>query len=269
MAVLALPTYISISEAAERYQLGREALTHLVEAGKLRAVEVDGSIMVAAGDVNVADVEAISRTDLDLPTYILVSEAVNKYNFESDRLNRLVEAGKIRAVQINGGIAVAEEDVSAVSMKATGQDALNLPTYITIGEAAKKYHLEHDTLGCLVRDGKIQAVEVDGNIAVAEEDVSTASAEAAIQDVEFDESLKGHPIRVTEAADKYGVSHANLSRWADTGYIQIIERAPRLLLLDEADVRFAVEVFKQARMNTGSYVRAGWMLKRALEQRGV
>jgi predicted site-specific integrase-resolvase len=143
----------------------------------------------------------------------------------------------------------------------------DLPTYVSISEAVKRYKLGREALARLVEAGRVRAVEVDGDMAVAEEDVDAANTEAVIQAIEHDSRLEGCPIRVTEAAEKYGVSHTNLSRWADAGYIRIIERAPKRLLLDEADVKYATEVFKQARRSTGSYVRAGWVLKRILEQR--
>ena len=100
----------------------------------------------------------------------------------------------------------------------------------------------------------------------------TVSPVAAVADLVRDEirpehyeHLRGHPIRVTEAAEQYGVSQANLSRWADAGYIRVIERRQRLLLLDEADVKLVSDIFKRAYEELRSSVRAGWVLKRTIE----
>jgi len=143
--------------------------------------------------------------------------------------------------------------------------AMNLPTFIPLEEAARRYGLSREVLTRLVEDGKIRAARVNGGIAVAKEDVSSVAIQLSA-DLNLDKSLRGQPIRVTEAAERYGVSQANLSRWADAGYIQIIDRRRRLLLLDEADVKLAAEIFKRACEETGSFVRAGWVLKRSLEQ---
>jgi hypothetical protein len=83
--------------------------------------------------------------------------------------------------------------------------------------------------------------------------------------VPLDRKLVGHPVRVTDAATKYDISHVNLSRWADAGYIRIIERAPKLLVLDEADVKRAVEIFTIAKEHTTPR-RAGWILKKSIEE---
>ena len=136
---------------------------------------------------------------------------------------------------------------------------VNLPTYITLEEAARRYHVTIDQLTRLIEAGRIKAVRVEGRVAVAEGDVAVA-----VQAVQADESLRGRPIRVTEAAKKYGVSQSNLTRWADAGYIRVLERGPKRLVLDEADVKRAVEIFRRAREATGSSVRAGWVLKRAM-----
>ncbi len=135
----------------------------------------------------------------------------------------------------------------------------DLPTFIPLKEAAIRYGLRREMLTRLVEDGKIRAAKMNGEITVAEQDVN-------IRSIQLDEGLQRQPIRVTEAAERYGVSHANLSRWADAGYIQIIERRQKLLLLNEADVKLAADIFKQARRETGSSVKAGWILKRILEQ---
>lgn len=80
-----------------------------------------------------------------------------------------------------------------------------------------------------------------------------------------DPDLVGRPIRVCDAAEKYGTSHANLSRWADGGMIRILNRQQKLLELDEGDVAFVTAIFKEAKKHTTSR-RAAWVLKVALAQ---
>jgi len=139
----------------------------------------------------------------------------------------------------------------------------NLPTYIPLNQAATRYGVNVAMLRRAVESGIMRAVKTpEGRILVADEDIS----EDVSVIVETDPELKGNPIRVTEAAEKYGVSHANLSNWSRKGYIRVLEQAPKILLLDEGDVQHAVEIFRRAKHRTGSFVRAGWVLKRTLDR---
>lgn len=137
---------------------------------------------------------------------------------------------------------------------------LDVPTYIPLETAATRCGLDPAVLNRAIDSGTIRAVNVDGNggLAVAEDDVRVMA-------IEYDDELEGKPIRVTKAAEKYNVTHASLSRWADAGYIRIIKREPKLLLLDEADVKQATTIFKRALEKTGSSRSAGWVLKRTMD----
>lgn len=81
-----------------------------------------------------------------------------------------------------------------------------------------------------------------------------------------DKALEGIRIRVSDAAEKYSVNQPTLTRWADAGYISILERAPKLLILDEADVDRAARTYTLALEITRNERRAGWLLKRSLQQ---
>ena len=134
---------------------------------------------------------------------------------------------------------------------------VKLPTYIPLDEAARRYRIDKQVLTHFVESGRIRAVEINGRAAVAEEDVRLISTRT-------DERLRGQGIRLMDASRKYGVSDVNLVRWANAGYIRVLERGPKLLVLDEADVKLVTDVFKQAKERTGSSVKAGWILKRFL-----
>jgi hypothetical protein len=84
-------------------------------------------------------------------------------------------------------------------------------------------------------------------------------------EIQRNPKLVGQEIRVSEAAEKYDTHQPTLTRWADAGYIKIIERRPKMLLLDEADVDRAVSIFNLALKCTHNPRRAGWILKRSLE----
>jgi len=84
-------------------------------------------------------------------------------------------------------------------------------------------------------------------------------------DVPLDPELIGTPIRLSRAAEKYGVSTQNLSRWSQAGLIAILEEGPKLVSLDEAHVKRAVAIFRLAKRRT-SPRRAGWILKSSLAE---
>ena len=78
-------------------------------------------------------------------------------------------------------------------------------------------------------------------------------------------NLQGQSIRAADAARKYDVTQASLSRWADRGYIRILRQAPRLLELDEGDVHFVSQVYHTAQEHAKNRMQAGWILRRVLE----
>jgi predicted site-specific integrase-resolvase len=115
-------------------------------------------------------------------------------------------------------------------------------------------HLERQ-----VQKGTLKAAQTpEGALLVANEDVLNAK----LAQMAVDPTLQGKGIRVTAAAEKYAISHANLSRWADAGLIKILDRRPKFLLLDEGDVKLTVEIFRTAQKHTSSYVKAGHILRR-------
>lgn len=134
---------------------------------------------------------------------------------------------------------------------------MKIPNYIPIDQATKHYPISRAALTQAIQAGKMRAIQVNGVMAVAEEDMKILA-------IDLDEGLKGNPIRVTEAAEKYSVSQANLSRWANAGYIRIIERRYSYLTLDEANVKRVATIFKRARRETNSATQAGWVLKRTM-----
>jgi predicted site-specific integrase-resolvase len=141
--------------------------------------------------------------------------------------------------------------------------ALDLPTYIPLEKAAEQFNLAVETLRKNVEEGKVRAAKTPaGSMLVAGEDVGELKNE--LSNLAIDRNLQGKPIRITEAAEKYRTSHTNLGNWAEHGYIRVLERGPKKLLLDEGDVKLVVEIFKRAKNETGSSVRAGWILKRII-----
>ncbi len=139
--------------------------------------------------------------------------------------------------------------------------ATNLPTYIPLEQAAERYNLSMKDLNAALKRGTLKAVQTpEEDVLVAVEDVQVLAER--LEPAPVNPALAGRAIRATEAATKYSLNQQSLSNWAYAGYIRILERGPKLLLLDEGDVQRAADLFHRARQETGSYVRAGWVLKR-------
>jgi hypothetical protein len=77
-----------------------------------------------------------------------------------------------------------------------------------------------------------------------------------------DPALIGQPVRLMDAHRKYGVSERTICNWANTGLVKVLERGPKLLILEESSVARAIAIFRQAEAITKSSRRAGWILKR-------
>ena len=81
----------------------------------------------------------------DLPTYIPLREAAERYGVARKSLTQLVDSGRIRAVKINGGFAVAEEDVIDTTVRREDFEHLH-GLGISIAEASRKYDVPYSTL---------------------------------------------------------------------------------------------------------------------------
>jgi len=135
-----------------------------------------------------------------------------------------------------------------------------LETYVPLSQAAIQFGLAERALRRMVQDGMVRAIKLPGGeVAVSASDTANDSI---VERITKDRSLIGTPIRSMEAEKKYGVSAANLSHWTKAGYIRVLEREHKLLVLDEADVSFCAAVFKRAKQIHQSSIRAGWVLKR-------
>jgi len=127
---------------------------------------------------------------------------------------------------------------------------VTMQNYITIDQVVKT-DAARTALNRLIESGIIEAIKINNQIAIPENAMELLH-------------LVGKPIRITEAAQKYDINQPTLSRWADNGYIRTIEQRYSYRTLDEADVKRAVTIYKQALNETGSTHQAGWKLRRAM-----
>ncbi len=178
------------------------------------------------------------------PTYLKIEDAVTTYGIEQDFLTRAVERGLVRAIRINGHIAVAEEDVRKLR-DTNGKPVAELPRYISLTEALLRFPVSEETLKEAISSGKIRTASIGEEVTVAEQDVRELAKgqEVVVVRREEFEHLRGSKLGISEAARKYGLRQQTLSRWIQRGIVKAVGRQGRKVLVDEADVAFASAVY--------------------------
>ncbi|RMI27422.1 MAG: hypothetical protein D6681_00680 [Calditrichaeota bacterium] len=170
----ALPTYIPIEDAAQRLGLTPAQLRLLAKSGKIAAAQLpDGDVMV--------DEKTLKDTG-ELPRYIPLADAVERYELDADHLTRLIEDEKLKAVTTpEGDVLLDERQLTDLSGKKREQ----LPEYkkfdhlkdatLGLGEASRKYNVPKTTLAGWVQKGYIAKVSKDGQkILLKEQDIAYA-----------------------------------------------------------------------------------------------
>lgn len=181
---------------------------------------------------------------MSTPVYLRLEEACRKYNLEHDLLTRAVEHGVVRAIRVDGFIAVAEEDVRKLR-DVNGEPAVELPRYIPLAEALRRFRISEEVLKEAVESGRIRSAIIGEEVTVAEQDVRELAKgqEVVIVRREDFEHLRGNQLGISEAARKYGLRQQTLSRWIQRGIVRTVGRQGRKVLVDEADVAFASAVY--------------------------
>lgn len=122
-----------------------------------------------------------------------------------------------------------------------------LPTYVPIEDAAKKYGYALTELKRMAQSGKIKAVKLpDGDMIVSENElefpeIKTKEELQAYKDKHYAD-LAGKETWVSEAAREYKVSHPNIVRWVQAGYISNLGKEQNKTLISEQDVAFYADV---------------------------
>ncbi len=175
--------------------------------------------------------------------YLFLEQAAAKYRLPLDLLTQAAQRGLIRAARINGHLAVSEEDVRHLSQR---QDADTVPQYIPLAEALRRFRISEEALKEAISSGRIRTATIGEEVAVAEQDVRELAKgqEVIVVRREDFEHLRGNKLGIAEAARRYGMSQPTLSRWVRKGYIKKIGQEGQKILVDEADVAYAVTIYR-------------------------
>ena len=131
-----------------------------------------------------------------------------------------------------------------------------LPKFISLPDAAKKIHTSVDDLRPLIEKGKIKAVTINGEIFV---DTLTLPKQIVKKKEEMPEykkfkHLKGHPIRLSQAAIDYKINDATLGKWIRKGYIKKIDMDGKRSLFDEQDVAYCAYIYHRDKKLRGQWL---------------
>ncbi len=166
-----LPTYISIKDASRLVGLPVRALQERVRAGIIKAITLDGKVVVNQTDAK----RSVPKEEL--PDYISLREAVRITGFSVRALQERIHAGTIRAITINGEIAVSKQ--SAIQAARQGVPKEKLVEYkqfehlkgspIWAAEAERRYGVLQRTLINWVKSGFIKRLGSQGNRVLLDE----------------------------------------------------------------------------------------------------
>lgn len=123
-----------------------------------------------------------------------------------------------------------------------------IPTFLPLPEAARKYGLDETRIRSLIESGTIKAAMIGETIVVSESDAQGAGKPLRKEDLpewKKHAHLKGAEIGVGEGARKYDIPVSTLHRWAIKSIVKIVGREGQKVLLDEADVAYAAEVYRE------------------------
>ena len=136
------------------------------------------------------------------------------------------------------------------------------PKYINLSTAASVLGVSIADLDQMILAGIIKAVEIDGEVIVSKISVFSFQKGRKVQPISIPTGelkkkelpeykkfshLAGKIIWLSEAARKYAINYQNIQRWVSKGYIQVLGTEKNRVLLDEQDVAYCVDIYRQAR----------------------
>jgi hypothetical protein len=116
---------------------------------------------------------------------------------------------------------------------------LQLEQYIPLPQAAKRLKISVASLQGLIDSGNIRAVKLNGTVAVAESELGQI---IAITRDQF-KHLRGHPITIAMASERYGINHVTIRGWIEREYIHVIKEGYGTEI-DESDIAYCAAVYK-------------------------
>ena len=166
-----------------------------------------------------------------LERYMPLAEAARRFGMSQIALRRLVDTGRIRAVELpSGEVGVSENGIKAVKLE----------RFIPISEAAERLDITQGQLQSLIEQSVVSAAELpNGDIGVSESTMLSAVNERlkSIHRGDF-KYLAGQPITISQAEEQYEIPGTTLRDWIRRDHIRVLDKKRYPVEVDEADVDF-------------------------------
>jgi predicted site-specific integrase-resolvase len=121
-----------------------------------------------------------------------------------------------------------------------------LPILLPLSEAARKYGLDEARLRALIAKGTIRAAMMNNQVVISEDDAQAQAKPLRKEDLpewKKHAHLKGTPIWILKAAEKYRVPFSTLRGWVTKGYIKVVGSEGKKVLLNEQDIAYCTEIY--------------------------
>ena len=266
-----IPGMISLEEAVKRFDVSHDELNSWIAAGVLEVINVDGKRLISEEQAERVADKLAKRNFAHLEGKpIRLAAAARKYKLGYMTLSLWVRKGHIRRLndEAEWAVFLNEADVAYARAladlkgmrwrkglftdgKGEGEDVHYLP----LAEAVSRYRIAPEKLSQWIGAGKVRVKKLRGVTLVVEKEVKREAVIRQARENYLD--LEGRPIRVMDAARKYGILQRTLSRWASRGYIRILDKGPNRLVLNEADVARARDIARQLGMRKRQGVITG------------
>ena len=152
----------------------------------------------------------------NIPTFLPLAEAVQKLGLSRKVLTRLIEAGKIEAVQLPSGEVLVSAETNGYEPK-TKQEIIAKKfahlqgELISVTEAAEAYEVPRNTILEWVKRNYIAAIKPGYRMELDEADVAYCAEIYKKKMKEYDGQLRGVNI-FDEDGNPYELMHPNLSQ---------------------------------------------------------
>jgi hypothetical protein len=159
--------------------------------------------------MSTTSVHKIDRVGQPISKFITLPEAARILGVPETRLRSLVTEGRMKAIEVNGEFAVSEASVNK-QQKPAGTD---------------------------IRKAKRQPITLPSDSGVLKEDLPEYKKYS---------HLNGVCIWLAEAGRKYNIPHQTIMRWVQKKFILILGKDSNKLLLNEQDVAYCAEIYRNA-----------------------
>lgn len=129
-----------------------------------------------------------------------------------------------------------------------------LQRYLTLNQATSILNTSLSNLNRLIQSGTIRAIEIAGETFVSETSLLTNRRKEDLPEYQKFAHLAGQEIWISEAERKYDVPNPTIHRWIKKGYITIIGKDKNRVVVDEQDVAYCTEIYKNRVAGRGKWL---------------